>query len=111
MLRSRHERTVSGSSGPFARGGWPRLSRWFGHGVPESTVVDIDVSWEGPRSLRVTSPHLVDWTLELDSPPMTTVMTAVGSRLPLPACRSPTMLRAMGAVASSTLGVGKVRPG
>lgn len=83
-------------------------SRWFGHGVQESTVVDIDVRWTGPDVLRVVSPDLLDWTLTLDSSPMTRVMSGVGSVLPLRAWRSPTMLRAMGVVASSTLGVGKV---
>jgi hypothetical protein len=83
-------------------------SRWFGHGVQESTVVDIDVDWDGPHTLHVTSPGLVDWTLELDSSPMTRVMSSIGGLLPLPAWRSPAMLKAMGGVASSTLGVGKV---
>ncbi|MGY4542183.1 hypothetical protein ACVWY0_002096 [Arthrobacter sp. UYNi723] len=83
-------------------------SRWFGHGVQESTIVDIDVTWDAPNVLRVTSPQLVDWTLTLDSSPMTRVMSSVGRLLPLPAWRSPAMLKAMGAVASSTLGVGKV---
>lgn len=71
-------------------------SRWFGHGEQESTVVDIDVSWEGPRTLRVTSPELVDWTLRLDSSPMTLAMSAVGGLLPLTAWRSSAMLKAMG---------------
>ncbi|KGN33188.1 hypothetical protein N802_14150 [Knoellia sinensis KCTC 19936] len=83
-------------------------SRWFGHGVQESTVVDIDVTWEGSHLLRVTSPPLVDWTLTLASSPMTRVMSAVARPLPLAAWRSPALLRAMGTVASSTLGVGKV---
>ena len=83
-------------------------SRWFGHGVQESTVVDIEVRWEGPNLLHVVSPRLVDWTLTLDSSPMTRVMSGVGGVLPLRAWRSPAMLKAMGVVASSTLGVGKV---
>lgn len=83
-------------------------SRWFGHGVQASRVVEIDVSWEAPRVLRVTSPDLVDWRLELGSSPMTRVMSTVGGLLPMPAWRSQPMLKAMGAVASSTLGVGKV---
>ena len=37
----------------------------FGHGVKESTVVDIDVAWEAPNVLHVTSPaELVDWTIK-----------------------------------------------
>jgi hypothetical protein len=83
-------------------------SRWFGHGVQESTVVDIDVSWHAPNVLHVTSPQLLDWTLTLDSSPMTHLMSTVGRLLPLPAWRSSAMLKAMGSVASSTLGVGKV---
>lgn len=83
-------------------------SRWFGHGVQESTVVDIDLTWDEPNVLRVTSPRLIDWTLTLESSPMTRVMNGVGGMLPLRAWRSPQMLKAMGAVASSTLGVGKV---
>jgi hypothetical protein len=83
-------------------------SRWFGHGVQESTVVDIDISWDAPDVLRVTSPQLLAWTLKLDSSPMTHVMSTVGRLLPLSAWRSSAMLKAMGVVASSTLGVGKV---
>jgi hypothetical protein len=83
-------------------------SRWFGHGVQESTVVDIDVTWDAANVLRVTSPQLIDWTLTLDSSPMTRVMNNVGRLLPLAAWQSSATLKAMGAVASSTLGVGKV---
>jgi hypothetical protein len=49
-------------------------SRWFGHGVQESTVVDVDVAWDAPNVVRVTPPGLVDWTLNLDSSPMTRMM-------------------------------------
>ena len=83
-------------------------SRWFGHGVQESSVVDIDVTWDAPNVLRVTSPQLVDWTLTIDSSPMTRVMSSVGRLLPVAAWRSSATLKAMGAVASSTLGVGTV---
>ena len=83
-------------------------SRWFGHGVRESTVVDIDVIWDAADRLHVVSPGLVDWTLVLDSSPMTRVMSTVGGVLPLRAWRSPAMLGAMGAVATRTLGVGRV---
>lgn len=94
----------------FYESAQPRFacSRWFGHGVEESTVVDIDVTWEAPNVLRVISPQLIDWTLTLDSSPMTRMMTTVGRLLPLPAWRSSAMLKTMGAVASSTLGVGRV---
>ena len=64
-------------------------SRWFGHGVQESTVVDIDVTWEGATVLRVVSGQLVDWTLTLDSSPMTWAMSHVGRVLPLPGVPQP----------------------
>lgn len=83
-------------------------SRWFGHGVRESTVVDIDLTWDAPNVLRVESPGLVDWTVTLGSSPMTHLLNGVGSVLPYRAWRSAAMLRAMGAVASATLGAGRV---
>lgn len=83
-------------------------SRWFGHGVEESVVVPIEVQWDGPEQLHVTAGEIVDWHLTLAASPMTRVMSAMGGSLPLAAWRSPRMLGAMGAMASATLGVGKV---
>lgn len=83
-------------------------SRWFGHGVQESVVVPIDVSWNGPTQLRVTAEGRVDWRLTLAASPMTRMMNAMGGGMPIAAWRSTAMLRAMGAMASATLGVGKV---
>lgn len=83
-------------------------SRWFGHGVQESVVVPIEVSWDGPTQLHVRAEGCVDWRLTLAASPMTRVMNAMGGGMPMAAWRSPAMLRAMGAMASATLGVGKV---
>jgi hypothetical protein len=83
-------------------------SRWFGHGVQESMVVPIDVTWVGPAQLRVFAEGRVDWRLTLAASPMTRVMSAMGAVMPLAAWRSTPMLKAMGAMASATLGVGKV---
>ena len=83
-------------------------SRWFGHGIQESVVCPIDVSWDGPTHLHVTADGYVDWRLNLAPSPMTRVMSAVGAAMPMSAWRSTTMLKAMGAMASATLGVGKV---
>jgi hypothetical protein len=83
-------------------------SRWFGHGVEESVVIPIDVTWDGPTQLHVTADGRVDWSVTLASSPMTRAMTAMGAAMPLAAWRSTPMLKAMGAVASATLGVGKV---
>ena len=83
-------------------------SRWFGHGVEESVVIPIEVTWDGPTRLHVSADGRVDWSLTLASSPMTRAMTAMGAAMPLAAWRSTSMLKAMGAVASATLGVGKV---
>lgn len=83
-------------------------SRWFGRGVQESVVIPIEVTWDGPTQLHVTSEGRVDWRLTLASSPMTRAMSAMGAGMPLAAWRSTPMLKAMGAVASATLGVGKV---
>jgi len=83
-------------------------SRWFGHGVQESVVVPIDVTWDGPAQLHVTAEGRVDWHLTLSASPMTRVMNAMGALMPMAVWRSTPMLNAMGAMASATLGVGKV---
>jgi hypothetical protein len=83
-------------------------SRWFGRGVQESVVVPIDVTWNGPAQLHVVAEGRVDWHLTLAASPMTRVMSAMGSVMPMAAWRSTTMLKAMGGMASATLGVGKV---
>ncbi|MEU4452725.1 hypothetical protein AB0F44_15435 [Nocardioides sp. NPDC023903] len=83
-------------------------SRWFGHGVRESVVVPIDVTWDGPTQLHVAAEGRADWRLTLAASPMTRVMNAMGGGMPMAAWRSTAMLRAMGAMASATLGVGKV---
>jgi hypothetical protein len=71
-------------------------------------VVPIEVTWEGPRQLHVTAEGRVDWRLTLASSPKIRVINAMGAGMPLAAWRSTAMLKAMGAMASATLGVGKV---
>jgi hypothetical protein len=83
-------------------------SRWFGHGVQESVVVPIDLTWDGPMQLHVTAEGRVDWHLTLAASSMTRVINAMGAGMPMAAWRSNSMLKAMGAMASATLGVGKV---
>jgi hypothetical protein len=83
-------------------------SRWFGHGVQESVVAPIDVTWDGPMRLHVTTEAGVDWHLTLAASPMTRVMNAMGAAMPMVAWRSTPMLKAMGVMASASLGAGKV---
>jgi hypothetical protein len=94
----------------FYESAQPRVacSRWFGNGVEDSEVMPIEVTWDGPTELHVSAGERVDWHLRLASSPMTRVMNAMGAGMPMAAWRSAPVLRAMGAMASATLGVGKV---
>lgn len=83
-------------------------SRWFGHGVHESVVTPIEVTWDGPAQLHVSAEGRVDWRVTLAPSPMTRVMNSMAAIMPMQAWRSPSVLKAMGAMASATLGVGKV---
>ncbi len=84
-------------------------SRWFGRGIQESLPAQISIDWPSPTTLHVTTADgSIDWTLELGSSPMTHVMNAASALMPLAAWRSATVLRVMSAMASLTLGVGKV---
>jgi hypothetical protein len=71
-------------------------------------VVPIDVTWDGLTQLHVIAEGRVDWRLTLAASPMTRVMNAMGSAMPMAAWRSSPMLKTMGVMASATLGVGKV---
>jgi hypothetical protein len=85
-------------------------SRYFGASVERFTVVPIDLEWEAPNRLRVsTADGAVDWILEIASTARTQILSAVTSIVPLAAWRSEPALRAMGATAGRVLGVGKVQ--
>jgi len=85
-------------------------SRYFGVDVERGQVVPIAVEWGGPSRLHVrTADGSVDWTVEMASTPITRMMSAVGSAIPLAGWRSRPVLLAMGAVAGRALGVGKVK--
>lgn len=84
--------------------------RFFGADVQSIRVVPIDVAWEGPRRLRVTTADAaLDWMVDVAPSPVTRLISAVGSALPLAAWRSPPVLRLMGWTAGRALGVGTVR--
>jgi hypothetical protein len=42
---------------------------------------DIASKWDGPHSLRVTVPDILDWRIELGSTPATVMMTALSHRV------------------------------
>jgi hypothetical protein len=84
-------------------------TRYFGADVERGRVVPIDLEWQAPYRLHVSTwDGSVDWTLELRSTPMTAAMSILGSGIPLRAWRSRSVLRALGAVAGRVLKVGTV---
>jgi hypothetical protein len=84
-------------------------SRYFGADVERGLVVPIELEWQDPYRLHVsTGDGSVDWTLEMRSTPMTWAMSILGAGLPLAAWRARPVLVAMGAVAGRALKVGRV---
>jgi hypothetical protein len=84
-------------------------TRYFGAEVSRSELGPIDLDWKGPRNLRISFGSEVDWKIEIGSTPITRIMSAIGSTLPLAAWRSAPVLRAIGLIAGRALGVGKVK--
>lgn len=83
-------------------------SRWFGNGTSGSTLSAIELTWESPTRLRIVAPGLVDWRVCLEPSPMTRVMNAISSAMPMSAWNSPQVLRLMGKMASKSLGSGRL---
>lgn len=85
-------------------------SRYFGSEVERSRRGPIALEWRDSRHLRIRTVDSddVDWSIEIDTTPVTRVMSSLGSLVPGPAWRSRPFLLAMGAVAGRALGTGKV---
>jgi hypothetical protein len=86
-------------------------SRYFGASVEQIRVGPIRLDWQGDRRLRIRTVDAdhVDWSVELESTPVTRAMSLVGSALPAAAWRSRPVLSVMGAVAGRALRVGTVK--
>jgi hypothetical protein len=85
-------------------------SRYFGAEVERQVVGPIEIEWLRSHHLHVyTDSGAVDWMVEVASTPVTRLLSAIGSSLPLAAWRSRPVLNAMGHVAGWALGVGNVR--
>jgi len=80
--------------------------RWFGQALERSELRPIDVTWTGPRALRVSIDGLLDWQIELGASPATRMMSAMGSVAPRWLMKNDATLSAMGATAGPLLGVG-----
>jgi hypothetical protein len=84
--------------------------RYFGAAVGRVEVGPIELEWETSNRLHVrTFDATVDWTVETGSTVMTRLMSAVGTATPAAAWRSPSVLSAMGALASRVLGAGTLQ--
>lgn len=85
-------------------------SRYFGAGVESRRTDDLRLDWEGPRRLRIRADSAdVDWAVDLAETPITRLMSATGSALPLRMWRSQPVLGSMGRIAGAALRVGTVR--
>jgi hypothetical protein len=83
--------------------------RYFGRAVERTDVRDIDLSWTGPRSLRVEVSGFVHWELELAETPVTWSLSTIGSAMPRALWRNPLVLSTIGGTAGPLLGVGQMR--
>lgn len=91
-------------------GGSMGCTRYFGNDVGRVEVGPIDLDWETSNRLHVrTADEAVDWTIEARSTHVTRCMSALGAVMPGAAWRSPTVLRAIGAMAGWALRAGRVR--
>ena len=95
-----HSTTDPGSSCP----------RYFGSALGSASTGGISIQWRDDHSFSVDVGDGVDlsWDLTLAATPVTRLMSAVSGAVPERLWRSPTFLRAMGAVAGPALGAGHI---
>jgi hypothetical protein len=88
----------------------PELScaRYFASDSAQTLHTKIEIHWDGPYSLRVRVPDLLEWRLELASTPATLLMSALGRRLPAAAGRGESFRRMMARVAGPMLRAGRM---
>jgi hypothetical protein len=85
-------------------------SRYFSSATTVPAVqCDITAAWTGPWSLTIGMPGLLQWTVDIDSIPITRAFTRVGGALPEWAWASTTVLAGLGRVAGPLLGAGQMR--
>lgn len=85
-------------------------TRYFGAEVDEVREGPVRIDWTGPRRFEVHAGEgELEWTVEVDSTPVTRLLNGVGSLLPAQAWRSRPVLGAMSRVAGVALRAGRVR--
>jgi hypothetical protein len=83
--------------------------RFFGIALAGVIVLPIETQRDGPRRLRIVAPGRIEWQFDLNSTLATRAMNLIGSVMPNPLWKNPTVLAAMAPVAGIVLGVGKLR--
>lgn len=85
-------------------------NRYFGNAVERFVPAEIEIEWEGPRSISVRIPAAeFVWRSQLAPTAATRLMNAAGGLMPDALWRNGPALRAMGVLASVLLGLGRVR--
>jgi hypothetical protein len=83
-------------------------ARYFASDRAQTLSTKVETRWDGPHSLRVSVPDLLEWRLELASTPATLLMSALSRRLPAAAGRNETFRRMMARAAGQMLGAGRM---
>jgi hypothetical protein len=83
-------------------------ARYFASDFAQTLHTKIEIHWDGPYSLRIGVPDLLEWRLELASTPATLLMSALGRRLPAAAGRGESFRRMMARVAGPMLRAGRM---
>lgn len=84
--------------------------RWWGPCLEQAALTEIEVTWTGPRELRVEmdDPPLV-WTMTMSAPPLLRLMNAMSDALPLWTWRPAPLLRLREWMAQRFVGMGQLR--
>jgi hypothetical protein len=83
-------------------------ARYFASDSAQTVNTKIEIRWDGPYSLRVSVPDLLEWRLELASTPVTLLMSALGRRLPVAGGRGESFRRMMARVGGPMLRAGRM---
>jgi hypothetical protein len=84
-------------------------ARFFGKALADITVLPIETQWDGPWRLRIVALGWIEWQFDLRSTLATRAMNLMGSLMPDPLWKNPTVLAAMARVAGVALVAGKLR--
>jgi hypothetical protein len=83
-------------------------ARYFASDLAQTSYAKVETHWEGPHSLRVSVPEMLDWRLELASTPATLLMSAMSRRAPRDGGRGASLRRMMAPHAGSMLRAGRM---